>query len=117
MLKYISPAMEYDILNSYPLVKVVIYKDYIEVSNITKITSKKDDDRVYINSHNYPYVCYKQKVSKVMYGKNRYIYLGCYTSKTPCSHRNDKHFGKYPNDYETFKAARRCSRSTPKFVD
>ncbi len=117
MLKYISPAMEYDILNSYPLVKVAIYKDHIEVSNITKITSKKDDDRVYINLHNYPYVCYKQKVSKVMYGKNRYIYLGCYTSKTPCSHRNDKHFGKYPNDYESFKAARRCSRSTPKFVD
>jgi|GEM_PF-906281 len=67
----------------------------------------------------FPYVCYDKRVIVYDdYGRISYKrYDGCKRTDGPCRRFGKEHFGKYPNDYEAYKAMRRCVRSNPRFVD
>ena len=69
------------------------------------------------NTHIFPYVCYEKRI-KVRVGDDVILkYKGCFRVDAPCKEIGRAHFGKYPNDYESFKALQRCINATPKFVD
>lgn len=64
-----------------------------------------------------PYVCYDKRVQDDLDDKKHLSYRGCIRYNMDCKSLNLKHFGKYPNDYESNKAFQRCKNSKPKFSD
>ena len=62
-----------------------------------------------------PYVCYDKRVQDDLDNKKHLSYRGCIRYNVSCKSLNLKHFGKYPNDYESNKAFQRCQNSKPKF--
>ena len=63
-----------------------------------------------------PFVCYAWKEKKVIEGKEKSIYWGCTRYDQVCKNISTKHFGKYTNDHESYKAYLRCQDSTPNLV-
>ena len=58
-----------------------------------------------------PFVCYNYKEDKP--DKHKTVYTGCTRYNKICKSIGSKHFGKYPNDHESYKAFQRCKNSTP----
>ncbi len=69
------------------------------------------------NGHKFPYVCYDKRIKVVADGEMYLTYKGCTRITTSCKSVGRAHFGKYPNDYESYKARKRCENSRPRFVD
>jgi hypothetical protein len=65
----------------------------------------------------FPYVCYEKRIKINIEGETLLKYKGCFRVDVSCKRIGRAHFGKYPNDYESFKALKRCVNATPKFVD
>jgi hypothetical protein len=63
-----------------------------------------------------PFVCYSSKGTRVIEGKEKNIFWGCTRYDQVCKNIEAQHFGKYPNDYESYKAFQRCEDSTPYLV-
>jgi len=108
----ISKQTKDAILYSNPLIKVTIYKKYINVESVLENRNTN-----YKQQHNYPYICYNSKTVKKVNGKKVALYKGCYKSKISCKANGSKHFGRYQNDYESYKALNRCNHSIPRFID
>ncbi len=67
--------------------------------------------------NNFPYVCYDKRVRVFADGEEFLSYKGCTRVDVPCQSVGRAHFGRYPNDYQSFKALQRCKNSRPRFVD
>ncbi len=65
----------------------------------------------------FPYVCYRKRIRIIYDGEEFLRYKGCFRSSEPCRAIGFEHFGRYPNDYEAYKALIRCKTSRPRFVD
>jgi len=65
----------------------------------------------------FPWVCYEKRIKINVQGETLLKYQGCFRTDISCKKAGYAHFGKYPNDYESFKALKRCVNATPKFVD
>ncbi|MEA1954509.1 MAG: hypothetical protein U9O24_08980 [Campylobacterota bacterium] len=65
----------------------------------------------------FPYVCYDRRVRTYVDGVVYLRYEGCNRFNSSCESLGRVHFGKYPNDYSSHKAYRRCVEANPKFVD
>jgi len=63
-----------------------------------------------------PYVCYNWKGKEHVEGSNKIVYAGCTQHNQACKSIGAQHFGKYPNDYESYKALQRCGDATPNLV-
>jgi len=66
---------------------------------------------------NFPYVCYDKRVRRYINGTTYLTYQGCKRFDSSCSSLGRVHFGKYPNDYSSYKAYKRCINARPRFVD
>ena len=65
----------------------------------------------------FPYVCYDKRI-KITSREGVYLtYKGCTRVNVSCKSTGRAHFGKYPNDYESYKALNRCLNARPKFID
>lgn len=65
----------------------------------------------------FPWVCYDKRV-RVFRNGTRYLkYEGCTRYNNSCKYLGRAHFGKYPNDYKSYKALQRCVNARPRFVD
>jgi len=70
------------------------------------------------NESRFPFVCYDSRVKVEDDDGIAYLkYKGCNRTTTHCHKFGQEHFGKYPNDYESYQALQRCINSRPKFVD
>ena len=65
----------------------------------------------------FPYVCYKRRIRVNIDGEMFLKYKGCIRTDVSCQSLGMAHFGRYPNDYESYKALKRCINSTPRFID
>ena len=65
----------------------------------------------------FPYVCYEKRIKVNVAGDVLLKYQGCFRTDASCKSIGRAHFGKYPNDFESYKALKRCINATPKFVD
>ena len=65
----------------------------------------------------YPWVCYDKRIKVVVDGDMYVTYKGCTRVNSSCKRVGRAHFGKYQNDYESYKAYNRCINARPRFVD
>ena len=65
----------------------------------------------------FPYVCYEKRIKINVAGETLLKYKDCFRTDASCKSIGRAHFGKYPNDFESYKALNRCINATPKFVD
>jgi len=63
-----------------------------------------------------PYVCYNWKEQEDNDGTKKTLYHGCTRHHKICKSIETKHFGKYPNDHESYKAFQRCKNSKPNLI-
>jgi len=68
-------------------------------------------------THMFPYVCYEKRIKVKVAGEMLLKYKGCFRTDASCKTIGRAHFGKYPNDFESYKALNRCIDAKPKFVD
>lgn len=68
---------------------------------------KSTPNKKYMDNKDGLYVCYDYK-------NDLGEYSGCFRSKLSCKGINKKHFGKYPNRQESYKAFLRCNSSAPR---
>jgi len=65
----------------------------------------------------FPYVCYEKRIKVKVDGELLLKYKDCFRTDVSCKSIGRVHFGKYPNDYESYQALERCINAKPKFVD
>jgi hypothetical protein len=68
-------------------------------------------------THIFPYVCYEKRIKIKVAGEMLLKYKECFRTNASCKKIGRAHFGKYPNDFESYKALNRCINAKPKFVD
>ncbi|NOR56836.1 MAG: hypothetical protein GQ531_11615 [Sulfurovum sp.] len=61
-----------------------------------------------------PFVCYSSKHIEETEGKTHLQYWACTRHSQACETIDAQHFGRYPNDDESYKAYLRCENSTPR---
>jgi len=64
-----------------------------------------------IHENYLPFVCYNYKAYEA--DENKTVYTGCTRHYKMCKSIDAKHFGRYPNDYESYKAYMRCENNNP----
>jgi len=68
-------------------------------------------------THMFPYVCYEKRIKVKVAGEILLKYKDCFRTDASCKSIGRAHFGKYPNDFESYKALNRCVKAKPKFID
>jgi len=91
----------------------------VKESNKPKVELSKYKGPIYKSksTKKFPYVCYEERIKIKVSGETFLRYKGCFRVDAPCKEIGRAHFGKYPNDYESYKAFIRCKTSKPRFVD